>query len=270
MEQWTLPRYLLVTSVIVTWLHATACQQAPKDKEDILSKNEKIVVFPTSNESDHNLPVFPDPVVKYVGRRRPLAPRVDKFGHPFCRKKTDDTFCENVEDYPETDIRKAINYSSEEFKELFGTLTIHARKIVPSDMSEETVCSQQARLFYPKAAVNENDQWAYVINDVDYVQAVMAEICENEDKPCTYLDGALPAGVSSRCRQKYAYKRLLALHPNQKKTYTDAFRFPSCCVCYIKRPYILSRTRLIRVDDKISPESTNTTSARRRGPVTKR
>ena len=76
-----------------------------------------------------------------------------------------------------TEIRRAIQYSSEEFKELFGTQTINPRKI-PGDVSEETVCPQQSRLFYPKAAVNENDQWAFVVNDVDYVQAVMSEMCE--------------------------------------------------------------------------------------------
>lgn len=202
------------------------------------------VIFPTSDTTPHSLPVFPDPVVEYVGRRRPLAPPVDEFGQPLCVTNPEDTFCVEVENYPTNFIRKALNYSKEEFKELFGTIGLHARKMTPGDLSEETVCPQQSRMFYPKAAVNENDQWAYVINDVDYVQAVMAEMCEKEDGPCNYLDGVLPSGVSSRCRQKYAYKRLLALHPSNKKTYTDAFRFPSCCVCFVTRPFILSRTRV--------------------------
>src|SRR5699024_8445328 len=34
--------------------------------------------------------------------------------------------------------------------------------------------------------------------------------------------------------QKYSYKRLLALHPTEKRTYPDSFKFPSCCSCYVK------------------------------------
>lgn len=52
-------------------------------------------------------------------------------------------------------------------------------------------------------------------------------------KPCTHLEN-LPMGMYSRCKQKYSYKRLLALHPTEKRTYPEAFKFPSCCSCYIK------------------------------------
>ncbi|XP_035210766.1 protein spaetzle 5-like [Stegodyphus dumicola] len=247
----TLARCLLMIAVIFIQTKKSF-QQSPRDKNVRGNdKSERTVIFPVWNETDHSLPVFPDPVVSYVGRQRPLAPPVDNFGQPLCARSDDDTFCEKVENYPEREIRNAINYSSDEFKELFGTLTINPRKMSPGDVSEETVCPQQSRLFYPKAAVNENEQWAFVVNDVDYVQAVMAEMCEKEGKPCSFLDGALPSGVSSRCKQKYAYKRLLALHPNQKKTYTDAFKFPSCCVCFVKRPFVLSRTRAIKVEDKV-------------------
>ncbi|GIY75504.1 protein spaetzle [Caerostris darwini] len=225
-------------------------------------KSERTVLFPDTNATEHSLPVFPDPVVEYVGRQQPLAPPTDTYGHPLCVQKPGDTFCETVEHYPVREIRRAINYSSEEFVELFGTLAVSSRK--SGDLDEDTVCPQHARLFYPKAAVNENDQWAYVVNDVDYVQTVMAEICVgDEDMPCRYLDGALPSDVTSRCRQKFAYKRLLALHPNKKKTYTDAFRFPSCCVCYVKKPFVMTRTRAIDVEDKTSARRPNDATARR-------
>lgn len=52
-------------------------------------------------------------------------------------------------------------------------------------------------------------------------------------KPCSHLEN-MPMGMYSRCKQKYSYKRLLALHPTEKRTYPDAFKFPSCCSCYIK------------------------------------
>ncbi|XP_071039782.1 protein spaetzle [Parasteatoda tepidariorum] len=219
------------------------------------NKSERTVIFPTSNSTEHSLPVFPDLVVEYVGRQRPMAPSVDIYGTPLCVKKQKDTYCENIENYPESEIRSAITYSKDEFQELFGTMTMSARRI-PGEIYEDPVCPQYSRFFFPKAAVNENDQWAFVVNDVDdYVQAVMSEMCEQEDTPCRYLDGVLPFEHSSRCRQKYAYKRLLALHPNQKKTYTDAFRFPSCCVCYVKKPSLSARKHEIPVEDMypISP-----------------
>ncbi|XP_055953621.1 protein spaetzle-like isoform X2 [Argiope bruennichi] len=202
-------------------------------------QSEKTVLFPETNVTEHSLPVFPDPVVSYVGRQQPLAPPTDNFGHPLCAQKPGDTFCEKVENYPEQEIRKAINYSSEEFVELFGTMAISSRK--SGDLDEDTVCKQQSRIFYPRAAVNENDQWAFVVNDVDYIQTVMAEVCENPDGPCRYYSdsGILPLEHTASCRQKYSYKRLFAFNPNGTYTYIDSFKFPTCCQCYVKKEYFL-------------------------------
>ncbi|KAG8189181.1 hypothetical protein JTE90_013715 [Oedothorax gibbosus] len=245
--------HLLITLLLLCHYSAG---QPPNRGSSRPSKAEKSnVVFPSvSNETEHSLPVFPDdPVAVYVGRQLPLAPPSDEFGHPLCAKKPGDTFCENVDNYPVNEIRHAINYTTDEFVELFGTMSISSRKF--GDLDEDTVCPQISRLFYPKAAVNENDHWAFVVNDIDYVQTVMAEICQgDDDQPCNYLQGTLPYGVTSKCRQKYAYKRMLALHPNKKRTYTDAFRFPSCCVCYVKKPFLLTRARDITVEDTGAPK----------------
>lgn len=63
-------------------------------------QNERTVIFPVSNETGHQLPVF-DPVVDYVGSNLPLAPPVDNYGNPLCASKPGDTFCEKVDYYPE-------------------------------------------------------------------------------------------------------------------------------------------------------------------------
>ncbi|GBM30275.1 hypothetical protein AVEN_176527-1 [Araneus ventricosus] len=73
------------------------------------------------------------------------------------------------------EIRKAINYSTEEF--------VSYSALWPSVLSENrvtwtAVCKQQSRIFY-QGGGQQNDQWAFVVNDVDYIQTVMAEICEN-------------------------------------------------------------------------------------------
>ncbi|GFU37107.1 hypothetical protein NPIL_591671 [Nephila pilipes] len=248
MEHRTVARSVWVSCFILIQINVTS-QQNPRHSVTTRNKSERAILFPETNVTEHSLPVFPDPVVEYLERREQLlVPPTDRFGRPLCVNKAGDTFCEEVENYPEIEIRKVIKYSSEEFTELFGTMAVSSRKF--SDDDEETLCPQRSKIFQPKAAVNENDQWAYVVNDIDYVQTVTAEICVGDEEPCRYLDGTLPVGVSSVCKQKYAYKRLVALHPSKKKTYTDAFRFPSCCVCYVRNPIILTRTRAIEIDEK--------------------
>ncbi|GFY77324.1 protein spaetzle [Trichonephila inaurata madagascariensis] len=262
MEHRTVASCVWVSCVILIQIHVTS-QQTLRHRTSSRNLSKRAVLFPETNTSGHSLPVFPDPVVEYVGRELPLAPPTDKFGRPFCINKAEDTFCEKVEDYPKAEIRKAINYSSEEFLELFGTMAISSRKSF--DLNEDTVCEQHSRIFFPQAAENENDQWAYVVNDVDYVQTVMAEICVHVNQECRYLEGNLPAGVTSRCRQKYAYKRLLALHPSKKKTYTDSFRFPSCCSCYVKKSFLTTRIRAIEVEDKTPAKQPVARSRRNQG-----
>ncbi|GBL75172.1 hypothetical protein AVEN_253571-1 [Araneus ventricosus] len=66
-------------------------------------------------------------------------------------------------------------------------------------------------------------------------------ICSrNPDEPCPYLSdsGILPMEYTTTCRQKFTFKRLLALNPNGTYTYVDNFRFPSCCQCYVKKEFL--------------------------------
>ncbi|GFU37105.1 protein spaetzle [Nephila pilipes] len=258
MEHRTVASSIWVSSLILIQIHITS-QQTLTHRISNKNESERKFLFPDTNATGHYLPVFPDPVVEYVGREQPLAPSTDEFGRPLCMLEAGDTFCEKVENYPETQIRNAINYSSDEFLELFGSSSITSRKSI---MNEDTVCEQQSKIFYPRAAANENDEWTYVVNDNDYVQTVMAEICVNANHECRYLEGNLPPRVTSRCRQKYAYKRLLALHPNKKKTYTDSFRFPSCCACYVKRSFLSTRLRAIEVEEKNTTKKPPTRSRR--------
>ena len=75
-------------------------QENGRNKTQRRYQNERTVIFPVSNETGHQLPVF-DPVVDYVGRNIPLAPPVDKYGNPLCAANAGDTFCEKVDYYPE-------------------------------------------------------------------------------------------------------------------------------------------------------------------------
>lgn len=82
-------------------------------------------------------------------------------------------------------------------------------------------------------------------------------LCLSQRKPgksCAYLDQNLPPGMYSRCKQGYSYKKLLALHPTEKRTYSDSFKFPSCCSCYIKFDDIMTRSGFRKIDTSIRPE----------------
>ncbi|CAG2111494.1 unnamed protein product [Medioppia subpectinata] len=180
---------------------------------------------------------------KLTERAKVLLPDLDSKGRPTCLSSPDDTFCEAVQNYPNATIKQEIDFSPLQFLEIFGTKDIDGRKsYIDDDLTEERVCRRIPKVIYPQMAKNEANQWIYVVNEVEYTQAVVAEICEKEGKSCAYLDNNLPPGMYSRCRQKYSYKRLLALHPTEKRTYSDKFKFPSCCACYVKSNDILGRT----------------------------
>lgn len=181
---------------------------------------------------------FPDDHSNAIYRSQVLMPPIDpSSGKPSCISSPDETFCESVNNYPKIDLKKDIKMSMTDFREIFGSESIEGRKTYQDDddLVEERVCRRIPKIVYPQMARNQANQWVYIVNDVEYVQAVVSEICEREGKPCNYMDN-LPDGTYSRCRQKYSYKKLLAIHPTEQRTYTDTFSFPSCCACYVKGP----------------------------------
>ncbi|XP_077296518.1 spatzle 5 Toll-1 receptor isoform X1 [Arctopsyche grandis] len=101
--------------------------------------------------------------------------------------------------------------------------------------SGEQLCPTRSQFIMPKAALNKQGNWMYVVNmgqimDSQYSQLVKSEICVSQQ-----CDGicSLPLGYVSRCEQKYVQKRLVALDQGGQRLYTDIFWFPSCCLCTI-------------------------------------
>lgn len=168
-------------------------------------------------------------------RRQNFEPPVDKNGNLICGNSSFNGFCDYLPNYPVEAIRQLI--TTDAFKNTIGVFSsgIGGRKsITPDDLSEESVCGHRSQPFLPKAAKNSEDKWRYVINDVNYVQTVVAEVCKSEGKPCSHFQDSIASGFSSVCRQRFSMKRLLAIDPDKKKTYMDSFKFPSCCSCYVK------------------------------------
>ncbi|XP_015786692.1 protein spaetzle [Tetranychus urticae] len=205
------------------------------------SQKSKPIVFPTSSPiwSTPSTVTNP-PVTQPQARPKVLLPDLDENGVPKCVKNPDDTFCENVDNYPRVDLRSDYGLNLDEFRDIFGVKEIDARKsYFDDDSADERICGGPRKIVFPKMAKTQSKRWVYIVNDDDnFKQSVVTEICSRAGKPCAYLeDDNLPAGLSSQCRQKYARARLMALHPTEQRTYPEYFEFPSCCACYIKNPY---------------------------------
>lgn len=157
-------------------------------------------------------------------------------------------FREEIENYPEDEIKLALNQTSEEIKNLFNIINTpldpnvnlteriahhHGDEDYGNGAKEESICSSVSRNIYPRE-VNRYNSLVYVPNTQEFMQVIQAEICQYPDQECSYLQDSLPYGMVSSCVQKYSYKKLLYFDPLERRMATDMFRFPSCCSCYIK------------------------------------
>ncbi|XP_014246965.1 protein spaetzle 5 [Cimex lectularius] len=96
-----------------------------------------------------------------------------------------------------------------------------------------TLCPTKTHFIMPKAAINNQGNWKYVVNldqDRRFTQLVGSETCAS-----TKCNGicSLPNGYTSKCQQHYVQKRLIALDDNGNSLYTDLFWLPHCCLCQI-------------------------------------
>lgn len=178
-------------------------------------------------------------------------------------------FCEDIDDYPSEAIQDSLKDRSFELKQLYNVLNTPldpngslSERLASSRSGEDNdannnaeendnagprseagvetkICSSVTKNLYPKRAKNKDDEWMYIVNEVDFMQVVKAEICDNDGGSCSYLDENLPAGMTSSCKQKYAFKQMLAMHPLKKRMMGDVFRYPSCCSCYVSSPFQL-------------------------------
>uniref|UniRef100_A0A1B6DZ39 Spaetzle domain-containing protein n=2 Tax=Clastoptera arizonana TaxID=38151 RepID=A0A1B6DZ39_9HEMI len=103
-----------------------------------------------------------------------------------------------------------------------------------SASGEIQLCPTRSRFIMPKAALNSQGNWMYVVNlerdQNRFTQEVRSEVCVSNE--CNGICD-LPNGYTSRCEQQFVQKRLVALESRGNNLYTDTFWFPHCCVCKI-------------------------------------
>ncbi|XP_046393347.1 uncharacterized protein LOC124161159 [Ischnura elegans] len=161
---------------------------------------------------------------------------------PNCAKGS--TFCESVDNYPTEHVKVVLRKGGDTLKEFFGNDlllndTSISQRIDSTD--ENTLCQSVEQVVYPKVAQNKDERWMYVVNQEEYIQGVRVEKCLRPGSECL-LTSAFPLGYKTVCRQKYIYRRLLALN-NNGEPQSDTFRLPSCCSCFVKAVSTVDRRR---------------------------
>ncbi|KAK3914915.1 Protein spaetzle [Frankliniella fusca] len=183
---------------------------------DPIGGEDTNIVFPT-----------PPPPAQVEG---PSGAGETKFDPPPCARGS--TFCTDIDNYPENYLQSMLRSALVPYKEYFGKDEIPIGNISQRiDSNEGTpLCPYQEQVVYPKVAKNKEDKWRYIVNQDNYVQGVRVEYCSDDTKSCELADN-FPYGYKTTCRQKYIFRKLVALHP-EGNTQTDMFKLPSCCSCY--------------------------------------
>uniref|UniRef100_A0A6G1SQJ7 Protein spaetzle n=1 Tax=Aceria tosichella TaxID=561515 RepID=A0A6G1SQJ7_9ACAR len=185
-------------------------------------------------------------------------------------------FREEVDNYPEDEIRQILKQTPGDVKDLYNVLNTQLdpntnlterMALYPGSNGggdddghmerEENVCRTVTRHVYPREA-NLHNSLVYIPNNQDFMQVIQAEICQHPDEECGYLRDNLPYGMLSACVQKYSYKKLLYMDPLDKRMASDLFRYPSCCVCVVRTLPLDLRSN--HRGNQSKPSSTTTTN----------
>ena len=131
---------------------------------------------------------------------------------------------------------------------------------------EFALCGAVGSYVYPKRGRNKDDRFRFIINapELRYIQAVRIEKCRETGSSCR-LRGGLSFedfGVRTVCRQKYTYRKMLALAEDGSEE-VDLFKFPSCCICYQVEESLFSHSSLPIKEAKAETEEAEVEEAER-------
>ncbi|KAJ6623778.1 Protein spaetzle [Pseudolycoriella hygida] len=144
------------------------------------------------------------------------------------------TFCEQVADYPASEVDVILKKDSHRYEELFGeelTPIVIANRFGEEE-EEEQICASSTRLIFPRMGLNIDNTWRYIVNQKNYKQGIRIDECMHKGE-CNMMNH-LPFGYKSKCKQKYVYRQLVAIDDNGKTT-KELFQLPSCCQCVLVR-----------------------------------
>ncbi|XP_064113519.1 uncharacterized protein LOC135220157 [Macrobrachium nipponense] len=159
---------------------------------------------------------------------------------PSCVELTNATWCLEDEEYPEYEIKHAIQYHLDNFNLLYADVAdLDAEKSVdvPDAVEEETyLCPSETSYIRPLRAQNTDGIWRIVINDIKvhyktFTQTTRIEECLTAGEECPKV----PMCYESKCLQKSAYHRFLVYDPYDLyfPFAIETFKLPASCACLL-------------------------------------
>lgn len=149
----------------------------------------------------------------------------------------DNTFCSSAENYPAEYIKSILQKSADTYGDLFGrdeiTSNISISTRIDLTIDGTPMCGSKEQVIEPPVGRNKDNEWKYIVNAGPYVQGIRVEMCERPGKACAMSEN-FPLAYTTECKQKYIYRKLLALESNGKVE-PDTFRLPSCCTCIYRQ-----------------------------------
>ncbi|KAK8404265.1 hypothetical protein O3P69_000373 [Scylla paramamosain] len=183
---------------------------------------------------------------------------------PTCAYGSDVSFCLEDPEYPEYDIKGAIEadklfakkyadvadqsaddlvdhvtkYQEEAFD--YSYYTGVSTGYSPYDVTHWTgpegyICPSDVAYARPRRARNVEGKWRVIVNNVHYyTQTARLETCLFPQAACR----ALAPCYKSHCTQKYVYHRMLSYDPCDpyKGLFIDIYKLPSACSCHVAPP----------------------------------
>ncbi|XP_076059613.1 neurotrophin 1-like [Oratosquilla oratoria] len=159
---------------------------------------------------------------------------------PSCSELTNSTWCLEDEEYPEYDIKHAIEYHLDKFNSLYADVEDLDTPLSverPDSLEEETyLCPSETSYIRPLRAQNTDGKWRVIVNEVklhykEFTQTVRIEECQTSGEACPLV----PHCYESTCLQKSAYHRFLVFDAYDKyfPFAIETFKLPASCACYL-------------------------------------
>ncbi|XP_042859258.1 protein spaetzle-like [Penaeus japonicus] len=159
---------------------------------------------------------------------------------PACVELTNATYCLEDEEYPEYEIKHAIQYHLDKFNHLYADVADLDTELSverPETLDEETyLCPSETAYIRPLRAQNTEGKWRVVVNEIElhyktFTQTARVEDCLTAGEDCPKV----PMCYESKCLQKSIYHRFLVYDAYDKyfPFAIETFKLPASCACLL-------------------------------------
>jgi len=159
---------------------------------------------------------------------------------PACAANTTKTWCLEDTEYPEYEIKSAIQYHLDKFNKLYADVAdLNTELSVerPNTLEEETyLCPSETAYIRALRAVNTEGKWRVVVNNIKvhyktFTQTSRIEECLTSGDACPLV----PECYESKCLQKSIYVRLAVFDPYDRyfPFAVETFKLPASCACLL-------------------------------------